>query len=93
MCLCKSHRNRDYPLSKLNAVGLSCRKWTKLFRHPLIGRVVGSCRLQCRTICSRVCTSAWPHGQLLNKLGKNRCLYSPIGACPVIKRVARAHRL
>ena len=49
-----------YPLSKLNASGLSARKWTKLLMIMLHGRVEGSCLSHSIMMCSRVCTSALP---------------------------------
>ena len=41
------------------------------------------------TICSRVWTSALPHGQLMGRWERNLCLYSPMGAWPVVMRVKR----
>ena len=69
-----------YPLSKLNALGLSARKWTKLLMMMLHGRVEGSCLSHSMMMCSQVCTSALPQGQLVGSWGKNLCLYSPMGA-------------
>ena len=43
-----------YPLSKLNALGLSARKWTKLLMMIFRGYVKGSYRLHSITMCSRV---------------------------------------
>ena len=81
-----------YPLSKQNASGLSARKCTKLLIMMLQGRVEGSCLSHSMTMCSRVWTSALPQGQLVGRWGKNLCLYSPMGAWPVVMRVKRAHR-
>jgi len=81
-----------YSLSKLNALGLSARKWTKLLMMIFRGRVEGSYRLHSITMCSRVWMSASPHEHSVESWGKNLCLYSPIGACPVVMRVKRAHR-
>ena len=78
------------PLSKLNALGLSARKWTKLFMMILHGRVDGSYVSHSMTMCSRVWTSASPHGQLMGRWGRNLCLYSPMGVWPVVMRVKRA---
>ena len=80
-----------YPLSKLNAPGLSARKWTKPMMMMMHGRVDGSCKSHSMTMCSQVWTSASPHRQLVGRWGKNLCLYSPMGACPVVMRVNRAH--
>ena len=81
-----------YPLSKLNASGLSARKWTKLLMMMLQGRVEGSCLSHSMTMCSWVWTSALPQGQLVGRYGKNLCLYSPMGVWPVVMQVKRAHR-
>jgi len=43
-----------YPLSKLNASGLSTRKWTKLLMMMLHGCMEGSCLSHSMTMCSRV---------------------------------------
>ena len=43
-----------YLLSKLNASGLSARKWTKLLMMMLQGHVEGSCLSHSITICSQV---------------------------------------
>ena len=43
-----------YLLSKLNALGLSARKWTKLLMMIFQGCVEGSYRLHSITMCSRV---------------------------------------
>ena len=69
-----------YPLSKLNALGLSARKWIKLLMMMLHSRMEGSCLSHSMTMCSRVYTSALPQGQLVGSWGKNLCLYSPMGA-------------
>ena len=79
-------------LSKLNAFGLSTRKWTKLLMTILHGRVEGSYRLHSMTMCSRVWISALLHMQLIGRWGKNLCLYSPIGAWLVVMQVKQAHK-
>jgi len=81
-----------YPLSKLNALGLSARKWTKLLMMIFQGRVKGSYRLHSITMCLRVWMSASPHEYSVESWEKNLCLYSPIGVCPVVMHVKRAHR-
>jgi len=43
-----------YPLSKLNASGLSARKWIKLLMMMLQEHVEGSCLSHSITICSQV---------------------------------------
>jgi len=43
-----------YPLSKLNALGLSARKWTKLLMMMLHGHMEGLCLSHFMTMCSRV---------------------------------------
>ena len=82
---------RSQPLSKLNVLGLSTRKWTKLFMIMLHGCVEGSCISYSMTICSRVWISASPHGQLIGRWGKNLCRYSPMGAWAVVMWVKQAH--
>jgi len=81
---------RSHPLSKLNAPGLFTRKWTKLLMMMLYGCVEGY-RLHSMTMCSWVWISALPHKQLVGRWGKNLCLYSLIGAWPVVMREKRAH--
>ena len=81
-----------YPLSKLNALGLSARKWTKLLMMMLHGHVEGLCLSHSLTMCSRVWTSALLQGQLVGRWGKNLCLYSPMGAWPVVMRVKQVHK-
>ena len=56
----------------------------------LHGCVDGSYVLHSITICSRVWTSASPHGQLMRRWGRNLCLYSPMGVWPVVIWVKRA---
>ena len=56
-----------YPLSKLNALGLSARKWTKLLIMMLHGHVEGSYLLHSIIMCSRVWTSASPQEQLVGR--------------------------
>jgi len=68
-----------HPLSKLNAIGLFTRKWTKLLMIILHGLVEGLCDPHCMTICLRVCSSAWLQGQLREEFGEKHCQYSPIG--------------
>ena len=80
-----------YPLSKLNMPGLSARKCMKLLMMMLHGLVEGSCKLHSMTMCSWVWTLASPHGQLVGRWGKNLCLYSPMGAWPVVMQVNWAH--
>ena len=57
-----------YLLSKLNASGLSARKWTKLLMMMLQGRVEGSCLSHSMTMCSQIWTSALPQGQLVGRI-------------------------
>ena len=73
-----------YSLSKLNISGLSARKWTKLLMMMLHGRMEGSCLLHSMTMYSQVWTLALPQGQLVQRWGKNLCLYSPVGTWPVV---------
>ena len=82
---------RSQPLSKLNMLGLSTRKWTKLFMMMLYGHVEGSCISHSMTMCSRVWISASLHRQLVERWGKNLCQYSPMGAWPVVMWVKWVH--
>jgi len=62
-----------------------------IYERSLYSHMKGSCMLYSITMCSRVWTSASPHGQLIERCRKNLCLYSLIGACPVVMWVKQAH--
>ena len=65
--------------------------FTKLEMCISLGWNNASYLLQCMKICSLVSTSTSPHGHWNDALGKNLCLYSPMGACPNIMQVNLTH--
>jgi len=82
---------RSYLLSKLNMPRLSMRKWTKLLMMMLHRCVEGLYRSYSLMMYSWVWISVLPHEQLVERWGKNLCLYSLIGVWPVVMWVKQAH--